>query len=118
MSAHEEALLASISKRDLALLVEALQLLLRERQIAHRIATSVAITRGEREPEVHEFGLVDVLRLSRQIADLEPEKAGEKSTSNELALLDLMNCHRSGLWHYSATEVIEQHDDGRNRARA
>jgi hypothetical protein len=116
MSAREKALVASVSKGDLALLAEALQLLLRERYIAHRMATSVAITRGEREPEIHEFGLVDILRLSRQIADLEPEKTGEKSTGNELALLSPTSYSGSVLWRFSGARSIDPARDRRNRA--
>ena len=116
MSAREEALVASVSKGDLALLAEALQLLLRERHIAHRIATSVAITRGERKPEIHEFGLVDILRLSRQIANLEPERTGKNSTGNEVALLSPASYSGSVLWSPSGVGSIDPARDRRNRA--
>ena len=49
--------------------MEALELLIRERSNALRIATVVAQARGERVPDVQDFGLDDILRLSRQIAE-------------------------------------------------
>lgn len=72
MSARDSVLVDSIARGDLALLSEGLQLLLRERSAAHRIATAIAATRGERPPDIREFGLVDILRLSRRITEIEP----------------------------------------------
>ncbi|HEY2020317.1 hypothetical protein, partial [Paraburkholderia sp.] len=60
---------AKVSERERAFLVEALELLMRERSNALRIATELAKARGDRVPEVQEFGLDDILRLSRQISE-------------------------------------------------
>lgn len=57
MSAFDQGLVASISQHDCALLIEALELLLRNRSSAHRIATDIAASRDERQPDVCEFGL-------------------------------------------------------------
>ncbi|QCP54300.1 hypothetical protein FAZ95_35655 [Trinickia violacea] len=73
MSVFNLGLVASISDDDRALLVEALDLLLRERTGAHRLSREIAMSRGEREPDVCEFGMVDILRLSRKIAEGMPE---------------------------------------------
>lgn len=69
MSAYDQVIGADASPRERALLVEALELLMRERSNALRIATAVAKARGERVPEVQDFGLDDILRLSRQISE-------------------------------------------------
>lgn len=61
-----------ISSRERSLLIEALDLLMRERSNALRIATVVAKTRGERLPNVRDFGLDDILRLSRELAKRHP----------------------------------------------
>ncbi|PQV44352.1 hypothetical protein [Paraburkholderia sp. BL21I4N1] len=68
MSAYDQLIGAKVSQRERAFLVEALELLMRERSNALRIATDVAKSRGDRVPEVQEFGLDDILRLSRQIS--------------------------------------------------
>ncbi|TCK32576.1 hypothetical protein B0G84_8390 [Paraburkholderia sp. BL8N3] len=68
MSAHDQINGAMVSQSERAYLVEALDLLMRERSNALRIATAVARARGDRIPEVHDFGLDDILRLSREIA--------------------------------------------------
>jgi hypothetical protein len=70
MSAYDRVIAAKVSQRERAFLVEALELLMRERSNALRIAAAVAKARGERVPEVQDFGLDDILRLSRQIADI------------------------------------------------
>jgi hypothetical protein len=70
MSAYNRMIGANVSQRERAFLVEALELLMRERSNALRIATAVAEARGERVPEVRDFGLEDILRLSRQIAEV------------------------------------------------
>jgi hypothetical protein len=69
MSAHDQTIGTKVSQRERAFLVEALELLMRERSNALRIATVVAQARGDRVPEVQDFGLDDILRLSRQIAE-------------------------------------------------
>jgi hypothetical protein len=69
MSAHHHAIGANVSQRERAFLVEALELLMRERSNALRIATAVAKARGERLPDVRDFGLDDILRLSRQLTE-------------------------------------------------
>ncbi|OUL74191.1 hypothetical protein CA601_42955 [Paraburkholderia hospita] len=70
MSSYDQVIGAHVSQRERAFLVEALDLLMRERSNALRIATDVAKARGERVPEVQEFGLDDILRLSRQISEV------------------------------------------------
>jgi hypothetical protein len=69
MSAHDCFLASNVSSKERAFLVEALELLMRERSNALRIATAVAAARGDRLPDVQDFGLDDILRLSRQLAD-------------------------------------------------
>jgi hypothetical protein len=69
MSAHDSFLASNVSPSDRAFLVEALELLMRERSNALRIATAVAAARGERLPDVQDFALDDILRLSRQLCD-------------------------------------------------
>lgn len=69
MSAHDRFLASNVSPRERAFLVEALELLMRERSNALRIATAVAAARGDRLPDVQDFGLDDILRLSRQLSD-------------------------------------------------
>jgi hypothetical protein len=69
MSAHDRFLASNVSPRERAFLVEALELLMRERSNALRIATAVAASRGDRLPDVQDFGLDDILRLSRQLSD-------------------------------------------------
>jgi hypothetical protein len=68
MSAHDCFLAPNVSSKERAFLVEALELLMRERSNALRIATAVAAARGDRLPDVQDFGLDDILRLSRQLA--------------------------------------------------
>jgi hypothetical protein len=68
MSLHDHALSSNVSQRERAFLVEALELLMRERSNALRIATAVAKARGDRLPDVQDFGLDDILRLSRQLS--------------------------------------------------
>jgi len=79
MSAYDHVVAAKVSQRERAFLVEALELLMRERSNALRIATDVAKARGDRVPEVQEFGLDDILRLSRQISEV---PSAERSESN------------------------------------
>jgi hypothetical protein len=68
MSAHDRFLASNVSPRERAFLVEALELLMHERSNALRIATAVAAARGDRLPDVQDFGLDDILRLSRQLS--------------------------------------------------
>ena len=75
MSVYDQVIAANASQRERAFLVEALELLMRERSNALRIATAVAKARGERVPEVQDFGLDDILRLSRQIAEVPSAEA-------------------------------------------
>jgi hypothetical protein len=65
MSAKEPFFVHALSCTDRALLAEALTLLLRERSGAFRIASDVAMSKGREVPDVAEFGLSDILRLSR-----------------------------------------------------
>jgi len=59
---------SSISTEDRTILVEALAVLLRERSNAHRLAIEIAAARGERGPDISDYGVLDILRLSRAIA--------------------------------------------------
>ncbi|ORC47424.1 hypothetical protein B2G74_20015 [Burkholderia sp. A27] len=77
MSAYDQVIGAKVSQRELAFLVEALELLMRERSNALRIATAVAKARGDRVPEVQEFGLDDILRLSRLICEAPSTELGK-----------------------------------------
>ncbi|PMS28778.1 hypothetical protein C0Z16_21950 [Paraburkholderia rhynchosiae] len=70
MSAHDQTIGAIVSPSERAFLVEALDLLMRERANALRIASVVAEGRGDRVPEVHDFGLDAILRLRRKVAGL------------------------------------------------
>ncbi|MGF6958335.1 hypothetical protein QFZ97_004265 [Paraburkholderia youngii] len=70
MSAYNHVIDSDTSQLERAFLVEALELLIRERSNALRMATAVAKDRGDRVPEVRDFGLEDILRLSRQIAEV------------------------------------------------
>ncbi len=67
MSAKESIFTHALSVTDRALLTEALSSLLRERSNAFKIAAGVAISKGRKIPDVAEFGLSDILRLSRQL---------------------------------------------------
>ncbi|WP_421377364.1 hypothetical protein ACOCG7_06805 [Paraburkholderia sp. DD10] len=69
MSAYDRFLASNVSPRERAFLVEALELLMRERLNGLRIAIAVAAARGDRLPDVQDFGLDDILRLSRQLSD-------------------------------------------------
>jgi hypothetical protein len=69
MSVHDRFLASNVSSRERAFLVEALELLMRERSNALRIATAVTTARGDRLPDVQDFGLDGILRLSRQLSD-------------------------------------------------
>ncbi|MDH6149541.1 MULTISPECIES: hypothetical protein [Paraburkholderia] len=80
MSSYDHVIGAKVSPRERTFLVEALELLMRERSNALRIATAVAKARGERVPEVRDFGLDDILRLSRQIAEVPSVESTENQS--------------------------------------
>lgn len=56
-----------LSVADCEILVQGLNALLRERSIAFEIAVKVAADRGLTMPNVGDYGLPDILRLSRSI---------------------------------------------------
>ncbi len=61
------------SDADRRLLADALAALLRERSSAWRIAARIARARNRPSPDPGDFGLTDILRLSRQLdAGIEP----------------------------------------------
>ncbi|MDR5761352.1 hypothetical protein [Caballeronia sp. LZ035] len=94
MSAHDRFLASGVSSRERAFLVEALELLMRERANALRIATAVAATRGDRLPDVQDFELDDILRLSRQLADdpgADPHKSGSKDLGTRKSTTDVLD---------------------------
>ena len=57
-----------ISDADFQVLEDALAALLRERTCAMRIAAKVANATGRQVPQVEDFGLTDILRLSRAVS--------------------------------------------------
>ncbi len=57
----------TLSTSDWEILVQGLNALLRERSIAYQIAVKVAMDRGLATPSVGDYGLPDILRLSRSI---------------------------------------------------
>jgi len=65
---------AVFTPTDREILEQGLSALLRERSIAYEIAAKVAVERGLARPNVHDFGLPDILRLSRTIR---PQQPGE-----------------------------------------
>jgi hypothetical protein len=69
MSSEALTSLDSLSAPDKELLVDALAALLRERGVALKIARRTAASKGHRQPEVGDFGLPDILRLSRLFVD-------------------------------------------------
>ena len=60
-------LLDALSEKDRQLLVDGLAALLRERSMAFEIASHAATSSGGLELDVHDFGLPDILRLSRNL---------------------------------------------------
>lgn len=52
---------------DRKIISQGLTALLRERSVAYEIAVNVALSRGIARPDVRDFGLPDILRLSRMI---------------------------------------------------
>ncbi|SDR51687.1 hypothetical protein SAMN05443245_6995 [Paraburkholderia fungorum] len=71
----------NLDDRDRKLLADALGALLRERSCALQIASDVAAVKGERGPTVTDFGLPDILRLSRMLSQSE-ERVLDQSSSN------------------------------------
>ncbi|MPW21924.1 hypothetical protein GCT13_34965 [Paraburkholderia sp. CNPSo 3157] len=57
----------SLTAADREILAQGLSALLRERSIAYELAVKVAVARGLVQPDVCDFGLPDILRLSRVI---------------------------------------------------
>jgi len=65
--------LTAVSDDDCLILADALAVLFKERACALRLAAAIATARGERVPDAHDFGLTQILRLSRAIgSDVPP----------------------------------------------
>jgi hypothetical protein len=56
-----------LTTTDREVISQGLNALLRERSVAYEIALKVALSRGDVRPNVSDFGLPDILRLSRMI---------------------------------------------------
>ncbi len=67
MTSSDFTYLETLSAADRDLLSDGLSALLRERSLAYELAVKVALSRGHAQPEVRDFGLPDILRLSRLI---------------------------------------------------
>jgi hypothetical protein len=67
MTSCDFTYLETLSAADRALLSDGLSALLRERSVAYELAVKVALSRGHAQPNVDDFGLSDILRLSRMI---------------------------------------------------
>ncbi|MFM0139359.1 hypothetical protein [Caballeronia grimmiae] len=57
----------ALTAADRKIISEGLTALLRERSVAYEIAANVALSRGLARPDVRDFGLPEILRLSREI---------------------------------------------------
>lgn len=57
----------ALTAADREIISQGLTALLRERSVAYEIAVDVALSRGPARPDVRDFGLPDILRLSRII---------------------------------------------------
>ncbi|CAL8481630.1 conserved protein of unknown function (plasmid) [Caballeronia sp. S22] len=57
-----------LSAHETRLLVDGLAALLRERSVAFEIARDAALSRGQAGFDVRDFGLPDILRLSRLLS--------------------------------------------------
>ncbi|WP_035942134.1 hypothetical protein [Caballeronia glathei] len=57
----------ALTVADREIISQGLTALLRERSVAYEIAVDVALSRGLARPDVRDFGLPDILRLSRII---------------------------------------------------
>jgi hypothetical protein len=58
---------AALTAADREIISQGLTALLRERSVAYEIAVDVALSRGLARPDVRDFGLPDILHLSRII---------------------------------------------------
>jgi hypothetical protein len=58
---------AALTAADREIISQGLTALLRERSVAYEIAVEVALSRGLARPDVRDFGLPDILHLSRII---------------------------------------------------
>ena len=67
MSRTELAEPEALSSSDRVIIAQGLKALLRERSVAYELAVSVADARGHARPDVRDFGLPDILRLTRMI---------------------------------------------------
>jgi hypothetical protein len=56
-----------LTAADREILAQGLSTLLRERSVAYEIAMKAAVAKGLDQPNVGDFGLPDILRLSRLI---------------------------------------------------
>lgn len=57
----------ALTVADREIISQGLTALLRERSVSYEIAVDVALSRGLARPDVRNFGLPDILRLSRII---------------------------------------------------
>jgi len=57
----------ALTTADREIISQGLNALLRERSVTYEIAVRVALSRGQTRPTVSDFGLPDILRLSRMI---------------------------------------------------
>lgn len=56
-----------LTEADREIISQGLNALLRERSMAYEVAVKVALSHGHIQPSVSDFGLPDILRLSRMI---------------------------------------------------
>jgi hypothetical protein len=67
MTSHDFSGPRFLTATDREIISQGLNALLRERSLAYEIAVNVALSRGHAQPSVSDFGLPDILRLSRMI---------------------------------------------------
>ena len=67
MNSTDQTHIDFLTAADREILSEGLCALLRERSVAYEIAAKVALAQGLAKPNVTDFGLPDILRLSRII---------------------------------------------------
>ncbi|MGF6880280.1 hypothetical protein [Paraburkholderia tuberum] len=67
MASHDFSGPGVLTAADREIISQGLNALLRERSLAYEIALKVALSRGHAHPDVGDFGLPDILRLSRMI---------------------------------------------------
>jgi hypothetical protein len=65
VNSTDQTYIDSLTAADREILSEGLCALLRERSVAYEIAAKVALAQGLVKPDVSDFGLPDILRLSR-----------------------------------------------------